>query len=122
MKKRGQPAVDRVTDAGRRPHRVRLPGFIVDEEVGLGDAIKRATYAIGIKPCGGSWSNLKPGKARKLCLGQQHLGLPTPRLPRRLRHEDRYRRAAGRASFRLKREPGPVRIVVAGRTGQVLRR
>jgi len=32
---------------------VRLPGFLVDEEIGLGDVIKRATYAVGIKPCGG---------------------------------------------------------------------
>ncbi len=38
--------------AGAR-HHVRLPGFIKDEEVGLGDAIKRVTYAMGIKPCGG---------------------------------------------------------------------
>jgi hypothetical protein len=38
---------------GRQPHRVRLPGFISDEDIGLGDVIKRATYAIGIKPCGG---------------------------------------------------------------------
>jgi hypothetical protein len=37
----------------REPHRVRLPGFLVEEEVGLGDVIKRATYAMGIKPCGG---------------------------------------------------------------------
>jgi hypothetical protein len=36
-----------------QPHRVRLPGFLIDEEIGLGDAIKRATYAMGIKPCGG---------------------------------------------------------------------
>jgi hypothetical protein len=35
------------------PHRVRLPGFIKDEEVGLSDVIKRATYSIGIRPCGG---------------------------------------------------------------------
>ena len=35
------------------PYRVRLPGFIADKEVGLGDVIKRATYAVGIKPCGG---------------------------------------------------------------------
>jgi hypothetical protein len=35
------------------PHRVRLPGFLIDEEIGLGDAVKRATYAMGIKPCGG---------------------------------------------------------------------
>lgn len=34
-------------------HRVRLPGFIVENEIGLGDVIKRATYAIGIKPCTG---------------------------------------------------------------------
>ena len=31
-------------------HRLRLPGFIKDEEVGLGDAIKKVTYAMGIKP------------------------------------------------------------------------
>jgi hypothetical protein len=37
----------------RAPYRVRLPGFISDKEVGLGDVIQRATYAIGIKPCGG---------------------------------------------------------------------
>lgn len=36
-----------------RAHRVRLPGFLIEEEIGLGDAIKRATYAMGIKPCGG---------------------------------------------------------------------
>lgn len=34
-------------------HRVRLPGFLIESEVGLGDAVKRATYAMGIKPCGG---------------------------------------------------------------------
>jgi hypothetical protein len=38
----------------RKPHRVRLPGFITeDENVGLGDVVSRLTYAIGIKPCGG---------------------------------------------------------------------
>lgn len=35
------------------PVRVRLPGFIKDEEVGLGDGIKRVTYAFGLKACGG---------------------------------------------------------------------
>jgi hypothetical protein len=39
--------------AERPPHRVRLPGFLIEEEMGLGDAIKRVTYAMGIKPCGG---------------------------------------------------------------------
>ena len=37
----------------RKPHQVRLPGFINDDEVGLGDVIKRVTYALGMKPCGG---------------------------------------------------------------------
>jgi hypothetical protein len=37
-----------------KPHRVRLPGFITnDDEIGLGDVVTRATYALGIKPCGG---------------------------------------------------------------------
>jgi hypothetical protein len=34
-------------------HRVRLPGFVVEEEIGLGDLIKKTTYAMGIKPCNG---------------------------------------------------------------------
>jgi hypothetical protein len=34
-----------------RPREIRLPGFI-KEDVGLGDAIKRATATFGIKPCG----------------------------------------------------------------------
>jgi len=34
-------------------HRVRLPGFIADEDIGLGDVIKRVTYTLGVKPCGG---------------------------------------------------------------------
>lgn len=36
-----------------KPFRIRLPGFIRDEEIGLGDVVKRATYAAGIRPCGG---------------------------------------------------------------------
>ncbi|HEX3033848.1 MAG TPA: hypothetical protein VHT73_01785 [Thermodesulfobacteriota bacterium] len=43
----------KVEKAERSPYRVRLPGFITDEEVGLGDVIKRATASVGIKPCGG---------------------------------------------------------------------
>jgi hypothetical protein len=38
----------------RRPYKVRVPGFITtDNDVGLGDVIKRTTYAVGIRPCGG---------------------------------------------------------------------
>ena len=40
-------------DAKDRPARVRLPGFVRDEEIGLGDAIKRVTSSMGIRPCGG---------------------------------------------------------------------
>jgi hypothetical protein len=38
-------------DARSQLHRVRLPGFLIEKEIGLGDAIKRATYAMGLKPC-----------------------------------------------------------------------
>jgi len=38
---------------GNGPHRVRLPGFVRDEDIGLGDVLKRATSAVGIRPCGG---------------------------------------------------------------------
>lgn len=45
---------ERETAAGKRdPHRVRLPGFITEEDVGLGDVIKKATSIVGIRPCGG---------------------------------------------------------------------
>jgi hypothetical protein len=37
----------------QRPYRVRLPGFIAQDAVGLGDVVQRAAYAVGIKPCGG---------------------------------------------------------------------
>lgn len=36
----------------RQAHRVRLPGFITEEDVGLGDLIKRATSTVGVRPCG----------------------------------------------------------------------
>lgn len=35
------------------PRQIRLPGFIKDEDIGLGDVIKRATTAVRIRPCGG---------------------------------------------------------------------
>jgi len=44
---------DRGAEPEHRPHRVRLPGFLNEEEIGLGDALKRVTYAVGIRPCGG---------------------------------------------------------------------
>jgi hypothetical protein len=44
---------ERAGARGRRPYQVRIPGFITDTDVGLGDAIKRVTYAFGIGACGG---------------------------------------------------------------------
>ena len=35
------------------PYRIRLPGFIVDREIGLGDVIKKGVSYFGIKPCSG---------------------------------------------------------------------
>jgi hypothetical protein len=32
---------------------VRLPGFLVETEIGLGDVIKKVTYAMRVPPCGG---------------------------------------------------------------------
>jgi hypothetical protein len=32
---------------------MRLPGFIPDEPVGLGDVVKRVTTRVGVPPCGG---------------------------------------------------------------------
>lgn len=40
-------------DTSKHPRRVRLPGFITDEEIGLGDVVKRTTSYFGIRPCGG---------------------------------------------------------------------
>jgi len=36
-----------------RPYKVRLPGFVSDEDIGLGHAVTRATSLFGIKPCDG---------------------------------------------------------------------
>jgi hypothetical protein len=44
---------ERAEKSEHQPYRVRLPGFITDEEIGLGDVIKRATSSIGIRPCTG---------------------------------------------------------------------
>jgi len=34
-------------------HRVRLPGFLIEKEIGLGDVIKKVTYTMGIPTCAG---------------------------------------------------------------------
>ena len=40
-------------DAQGQPYRIRLPGFIRDDEIGLGDLIKQVTTTVGLRPCGG---------------------------------------------------------------------
>jgi hypothetical protein len=42
-----------VEETQSKPYQVKLPGFVSDEAVGLGDVVQRVTYAMGIKPCGG---------------------------------------------------------------------
>jgi len=47
---------DKEQEAGAvrpEPLRVRLPRFLIEDEVGLGDVIRRATNSMGIKSCGG---------------------------------------------------------------------
>ena len=36
-----------------QPYQVRLPGFVADRPVGLGDAVSGVTEAFGFRPCGG---------------------------------------------------------------------
>ncbi len=51
---RKQATKDDQSDQRARPSaRMRLPGFISDEDIGLGDVLKRATSSVGVKPCGG---------------------------------------------------------------------
>ena len=38
--------------AAHHPYRVHLPGFVRDDDVGLGDLVMRATSTLGIRPCG----------------------------------------------------------------------
>jgi len=52
MTRRGKTR-NQVQDAAQQPRRVRLPGFLIEEEIGLGDAVNLVTSAMGIKPCGG---------------------------------------------------------------------
>ena len=44
---------DSLGEAAKPRHQVRLPRFIVQEPVGLGDVVKRGTTALGVRPCGG---------------------------------------------------------------------
>ena len=50
---RSKPTGEKPEAAEPPAHRVRLPGFLIEEEIGLGDVIKRVTYAMGVRPCQG---------------------------------------------------------------------
>ena len=39
--------------APNKARHISLPGFLIEEEIGLGDVIKRTTYAVGIPACAG---------------------------------------------------------------------
>ena len=43
---------DEDSAGGPAPYRVRLPGFVSDEDLGLGDALTRVTSSFGMRPCG----------------------------------------------------------------------
>ena len=49
----GEEEAQQRAEAGTGPTQVRLPGFLIEEQIGLGDVIKQTTYAMGIKPCRG---------------------------------------------------------------------
>ena len=48
-----QPPENTTGSMTRQPYRVRLPGFVREEDIGLGDLVKRTTASLFIKPCGG---------------------------------------------------------------------
>jgi hypothetical protein len=50
---KGNEAQHSAGSTASQPYRVRLPEFILEQEIGLGNVVKRATSSIGIRPCGG---------------------------------------------------------------------
>jgi hypothetical protein len=51
--KEEQPPERATGSTARQPYSVRLPRFVRDEDIGLGDLVKRTTASLAIKPCGG---------------------------------------------------------------------
>ena len=49
---KGNEAQHGAGSAVSEPYRLRPPGFILEQEIGLGDVVKRAPSSIGIRPCG----------------------------------------------------------------------
>jgi hypothetical protein len=42
---------DRPENKPPPPLRLRLPGFVADREIGLGDVVGKATSVLGVPPC-----------------------------------------------------------------------
>jgi hypothetical protein len=61
MSEKDKPSEPEVSSAATPLFKVRLPGFVSDEQIGLGDVITRFTHMAGIEPCRGC-----TGRARAL--------------------------------------------------------
>jgi hypothetical protein len=60
------------------PRRIRVPGFLVDEEIGLGTAIKRVTTSVGVRPCGGCRRRAATLDRRVVLQGYRRTGTADP--------------------------------------------
>jgi hypothetical protein len=52
-RKKKAPSTGLEHEEAEGPYRVRLPSFVTDEEIGLGDVMTRATHWVGVRPCSG---------------------------------------------------------------------
>jgi hypothetical protein len=66
---KSDPAVNEPPESA--PRRIRLPGFVHDEDIGLGDVLKRATAAAGIRPCGGCTRRAEALNRRMVITGRR---------------------------------------------------
>ena len=48
-----RPPENATGSPARQPYGVRPPGFVRDEDIGLGDLVKRTTASLAIRPCRG---------------------------------------------------------------------
>ena len=59
-------------DSSAARYHVRLPGFTTEQELGLGDVVKKVTSAFGIQPCDG-WQRRAAAMNRWMSFsGKQH--------------------------------------------------
>jgi hypothetical protein len=65
-----EPRTSEGSGDARSPREIRLPGFVSDEPVGLGDAVKRVTSAVGIRPCGGCAERARQLNSRYVFTGR----------------------------------------------------